>query len=71
MIAWADLNAPANYPPTGSGREPIAIEWRLVVRAKRLMRAGLDLYEAAEAIGVRARDLDVSLWCQIGSEGWA
>lgn len=50
---------------------PFVIEWRLIARAKRLMRAGLDLYETALALGIRPRDLDVSLWSHVGGEGWA
>lgn len=63
--------APPDYPPTGSGYAPIVLDWRVVVRAKRLMRQGLDLYEAAHAVGARPRNLDLSLWSNIGSEGWA
>jgi hypothetical protein len=46
------------------------VDWRLVVRAKRLMRQGLDLHEAAAFLGVFARDLDAALWREIGAGGW-
>lgn len=58
-------------PPANSGIRPAEISWRTVVAAKRLMRAGYDLYEAAKLLGVRARDLDISLWRAVGEEGWA
>lgn len=51
--------------------DAIALDWRRLVHAKRLMRQGLDLYETAHAIGCRPRDLDLSLWNNLGSEGWA
>lgn len=47
------------------------VPWRTVVRAKVLMRHGLDLHEAAAAVGLLSRDLDLALWRQIGSTGWA
>lgn len=55
--------AATSYPP-------VLIDYRLVARAKRLMRTGLDLHEVALALNVRVRDLDLSLWRHIGNEGW-
>jgi hypothetical protein len=45
---------------------------RQVSQAKRLMRQGLDLHEAALSIGARSRDLDKALWANLGNipEGW-
>lgn len=60
----------SKQPEAAVGYTPVVLDWRVVARAKRMMRSGLDLYEAAMALGVRARDLDVSLWQHIGSEGW-
>jgi hypothetical protein len=46
------------------------LDWPRIARAKRLLRAGRDLHEVAMILGVRARDLDLSLWRTIGGEGW-
>jgi hypothetical protein len=52
------------------GLDPQHVDYRIVAQAKRLMRRGLDLHEVAVALGVRTRDLDLSLWRHIGG-GWA
>jgi hypothetical protein len=52
------------------GVEPKMLDWPRIARAKRLLRAGRDLHEVAMILGVRARDLDLSLWRTIGGEGW-
>lgn len=49
------------------GVEPRRLSQFRVAQAKRLMRDGYDLEQAAQAIGVRARDLDLSLWANLGS----
>ena len=59
-----------HLPQVQHGREAQALDWRLVARAKRMMRNGLDLYEAALALQVRPRDLDLSLWNYVDSGAW-
>lgn len=49
--------------------DPRTIGLRKVEIAKSMMRQGCDLHEAAKAIGVRARDLDLSLWTTLGNPG--
>lgn len=62
-------------PPSPRGLEPRPVDWTVLVRAKRLMRGvggsrPMDLHEAAMILGVRARDLDLALWRELGAEGW-
>jgi hypothetical protein len=53
-----------------TGIAPRELDWPLVARARRLMRSGLDLHEASLVLGVRPRDLDVTLWKHFGGDGW-
>lgn len=52
----------------GKAAEPIP--WQLLVQAKRWMRRGLDLYEAAHLIRRRPSDLDVALWNHFGEDAF-
>jgi hypothetical protein len=54
------------------GIEPKEITLHQLSQAKRLMRQGHDLHETALIIGVRSRDLDLSLWRNLANlpEGW-
>lgn len=58
------------FPQAASNHPPKELGWAAVARAKRLMRAGVSLHEAAEIIGVRSRDLDVALWKSMTQEAW-
>lgn len=55
--------------------EHIPVGFKALAYAKRLMQPrapgerAWDLYEAAAAVGVRPRDLDLALWNELG--GWA
>ena len=60
---------PAPHPSQGIRPEEIA--WTKVAQARRYMRRGYDLDHTAMLLGVRARDLDLSLWKTLGTEGWA
>ncbi len=60
-------------PNFGVAPEPVG--WPKVVEAKRLMsgKGGgrpLSLNEAAAILKVRPRDLDLSLWRNLGGESW-
>lgn len=55
------MSAQARY-----STEPVALLWPTVSRAKRLMRQGHSLNEAAAMLGVRPCDLDASLWRHLG-----
>lgn len=57
------------------GVEPEPLDYRTVAEAKRLMRGvgggrPLSLNEAAAILKVRPRDLDLSLWRNLGEEAW-
>lgn len=54
------------------GVEPREITLSQLSQAKRLMRQGYDLHEAALIVGVRSRDLDLALWRNLANipEGW-
>lgn len=53
-----------------AGFDPTLLDWPMVAKAKRWLRQGWDIHEVAVALGVRVRDLDVSLWRNLGGEGW-
>lgn len=42
------------------------LQWETVSRARRLMKQGHDLRQAANALDQTAPDLDVSLWRNLG-----
>lgn len=48
--------------------ERTVLHWRVVDNARRLLRWGHDLHQAANALGVRPADLDLSLWRNLGKE---
>ena len=52
--------------------EPQHVPTRKLSYVKTLMRQGWDLDEAALAISVRSRDLDIACWRTLGNlqEGW-
>lgn len=58
------------FPEAASNHPPRQLGWATVRRARALMRQGRDLSEAAWICGVRARDLDLSLWNTIQNEAW-
>lgn len=60
-------------PSPTNGILPSLIPWNTLSRAKRLMRGigggrPMDLHEAAAAVGVLSRDLDLTLWRNLGVE---
>ena len=55
---------PAPHPSQGITPQPL--DWTEVVLALRYMRRGYDLHQTAKILGVRARDLDLSLWQSLG-----
>jgi len=52
----------------GKAVEPIP--WKLLVQARRWMRRGADLFEAAHQIRKRPSDLDVALWNSLGEDAF-
>lgn len=44
------------------------LHWTAVQRAREFLRQGHDLHQIAERLGCQARDLDLSLWRQMGRE---
>lgn len=51
-----------------SNPAPVALHWRTVQRAREWLRHGFDIKEVAARLGVQARDLDLSLWRQLGMD---
>lgn len=48
--------------------QPTVLHWRIVQRAREWLRHGFELQEVAERLGVQSRDLDLSLWRQMGRD---
>lgn len=59
-----------SQPAFKLGAEPVELDYRIIAEAKRLMRRGTSLEQAAVILGVRSRGLDLSLWRTIGGGGW-
>lgn len=55
---------------TVTGLDPVELPYGVIAEAKRMMRKGVPLETAALVLGVRSRDLDLSLWRTIGGGGW-